>query len=47
MGVNVAGRRELLGLQVGNNETEAFWAEIVSHLKVRGLNGVKRVISKT
>jgi putative transposase len=45
MGVNADGRRELLGLKVGNSETEAFWAEFISHLKERGLGGVKLVIS--
>ena len=45
MGVNSDGRRELLGLKVGNSETEAFWAEFISHLKERGLGGVKLVIS--
>jgi len=33
MGVNGDGRRELLGLKVGNSESEAFWAEFISHLK--------------
>ncbi len=32
MGVNADGRRELLGLNVGNSETEAFWAEFISQL---------------
>jgi putative transposase len=37
MGVNADGRRELLGLKVGNSETEGFWAEFISHLKERAL----------
>jgi putative transposase len=45
MGVNVDGRRELLGLKVGDSESEPFWAEFISHLKERGLTGVKLVIS--
>jgi putative transposase len=45
MGVNDDGRRELLGLKVGDSESEAFWAEFLSHLKERGLTGVKLVIS--
>ena len=45
MGVNGDGRRELLGLKVGDSESEAFWAEFLSHLKERGLAGVKLVIS--
>ena len=45
MGVHADGRRELVGLKVGDSETEAFWAEFISHLKERGLAGVKLVIS--
>ena len=45
MGVNEDGRRELLGLKVGDSESEAFWAEFLSHLKERGLAGFKLVIS--
>ncbi len=32
MGLNEDGRRELLGLKVGDSETETFWAEFISHL---------------
>ena len=45
MGVNEDGRRELLGLKVGDSESEPFWAEFISLLKERGLGGVKLVIS--
>ena len=45
MGVNEDGRRELLGLKVGDSESEAFWAEFISHLRERGLSGVKLLIS--
>jgi len=45
MGVNEDGKRELLGLKVGNSETEAFWTEFISHLKEQGLGRVKLVIS--
>ena len=45
MGVNEDGRRELLGLKVGDSETETFWAEFIASLKERGLSGVKLVIS--
>ena len=45
MGVNADGRRELLGIKVGDSENEAFWAEFIAHLKERGLTGVKLVIS--
>ncbi len=45
MGVNADGHRELLGIKVGDSENEAFWAEFIAHLKERGLDGVKLVIS--
>jgi len=45
MGVNADGRRELLGLKVGDSESEAFWSEFIGSLKERGLTGVKLVIS--
>jgi len=44
-GVNADGRRELLGIKVGDSESEVFCAEFVAHLKERGLAGVKLVIS--
>ena len=45
MGVNADGRRELLGLKVGDSETEGFWSEFIAHLKERGLTGVRLVVS--
>ncbi|MCS5706444.1 IS256 family transposase [Synechococcus sp. FGCU-3] len=45
MGVNADGRRELLGLKVGDSESEPFWSEFIGSLKERGLTGVKLVIS--
>jgi transposase-like protein len=45
MGVNTDGRRELLGLKVGDSETEGFWAEFITSLKERGLTGVRLVVS--
>jgi putative transposase len=44
MGVNEDGRRELLGLKVGDSESESFWVQFISLLKERGLGGVKLVI---
>jgi putative transposase len=44
-GVNADGRRELLGLKVGDNESERFWSEFIASLKERGLTGVRLVIS--
>ncbi|MBM5801539.1 MAG: IS256 family transposase [Cyanobacteria bacterium K_DeepCast_35m_m2_023] len=45
MGVNADGRRELLGLKVGDSENEGFWSQFLGSLKERGLTGVKLVIS--
>jgi transposase-like protein len=45
MGVNSDGHRELLGLKVGDSESESFWSEFIGSLKERGLTGVKLVIS--
>ena len=45
MGVNADGRRELLGLKVGDSESEPFWSEFIGSLKERGLTGLKLVIS--
>jgi len=45
MGVNADGRRELLGLAVGDSESEGFWKAFIGSLKERGLTGVKLVIS--
>ena len=45
MGCNADGRRELLGLKVGDSETEGFWSEFIASLKERGLTGVRLVVS--
>jgi len=45
MGVNADGRRELLGLKVGDSESEGFWSDFLVSLKQRGLSGVKLMIS--
>ena len=44
-GVSADGRREVLGCEVGDSETEAFWAEFLGGLRDRGLGGVQLVIS--
>jgi len=38
-------RGELLGLKVGDSESEPFWSDFIGSLKERGLTGVKLVIS--
>ena len=45
MGVNADGRRELLGLKVGDSESEGFWSEFMASLKERGLSGLRLVVS--
>ena len=44
-GVTEQGRREILGLDVGDSEDEVFWRGFLNGLKKRGLTGVKLVIS--
>jgi len=44
-GVRQDGGREVLGLDVGDSEDEAFWTAFLRSLKARGLSGVRLVIS--
>ena len=44
-GVHESGRREIVGLDVGEAETEAFWREFLRALVARGLVGVQLAIS--
>jgi putative transposase len=44
-GVHETGRREILGIDVGEAETEAFWTEFLRGLVKRGLFGVQLAIS--
>ncbi|HEX2288594.1 MAG TPA: IS256 family transposase [Gaiellaceae bacterium] len=44
-GVHETGRREILGIDVGESETEAFWREFLKSLIARGLSGVQLVVS--
>jgi len=44
-GVHDMGRREVIGLDVGEAETEAFWREFLRGLVARGLVGVQVAIS--
>jgi putative transposase len=44
-GVDATGQREVIGLDVGAAETEAFWREFLPSLVRRGLAGVQLVIS--
>src|SRR5271169_2040851 len=45
IGVNLEGRRQVLGLDVIPAESEEGWAQFFKSLKERGLSGVKLVIS--
>ena len=44
-GVNLQGRREVLGLDVLPAESEESWAQFLKSLKERGLTGVRLVVS--
>ena len=44
-GVHESGYREVIGLDVGECETEAFWRSFLRSLVERGLTGVELVIS--
>src|SRR5205085_1068644 len=42
---NTEGRREIIGLSVGQSEAAPFWIDFLRSLSRRGLKGVKLVIS--
>ncbi len=44
-GINRDGYREVLGLTIGDSESEASWSEFFAWLKSRGLKGVDLVVS--
>jgi putative transposase len=44
-GVNDQGRRELLGLRLGDSESEGTWTDMFTWLKRRGLHGVEVLVS--
>ena len=44
-GVASDGNREILGCDLGDSESEAFWQQFLTSLRDRGLNGVRLVIS--
>ncbi|CAI8889616.1 transposase [Methylocaldum szegediense] len=45
VGVNAEGRREILGIGLGDSEAQVFWTEFLRSLRRRGLAGVQLVIS--
>ncbi len=44
-GVHESGRREVIGLDIGELESEAFWVAFLRSLRERGLAGVRLAIS--
>lgn len=44
-GVRADGHRGVLGVDIGNYETEGFWSEFLRDLTDRGLDGVKLAVS--
>jgi transposase-like protein len=44
-GINEDGYREILGLQLGDSESERTWSDFFTWLKGRGLHGVDLVVS--
>ncbi|MDT2248128.1 transposase [Paenibacillus larvae] len=47
IGVNTEGYREVLGLMLGDTESEASWSEFFSSLKGRGLRGVDLITRRS
>jgi len=45
VGVNRAGKRDILGVSVSLSEHEAHWRSFLDRLKTRGLGGVQLIIS--
>jgi transposase-like protein len=43
--VHESGRREVIGLEIGETESEAFWVEFLRQLRERGLRGVRLCVS--
>lgn len=43
--VHESGRREVIGIDIGETETEAFWVEFCRSLRARGLQGVRLCVS--
>ena len=44
-GVHESGRREVIGIDLGEVESEAFWIEFLRSLRSRGLMGLRLVVS--
>ena len=44
-GITADGNREILGCDLGDSESEAFWTQFLSSLRARGLAGVRLVVA--
>lgn len=44
-GINANGNREILGVRIGDSESESFWRETFEWLKERGMKDVSFVVS--
>lgn len=44
-GVNQDGRREILGLGLGDSEVQVFWMDCLRRWRQRGLSGIQLIIS--
>jgi transposase-like protein len=42
---NTDGKREIIGLSIGDSEASVFWTDFLRSLEKRGLKGVKLVVS--
>jgi putative transposase len=40
LGVNIHGKKEVLGLYLGDNESATFWLQVLSDLKQRGVDDI-------
>ena len=45
IGISEEGKRRLLGFDISDGESDYSWSRFFNHLKERGLNGLKMVIS--
>jgi transposase-like protein len=40
MGLNREGRKEVLGMWLGKNESSSFWMSVLTDLKARGVEDI-------
>lgn len=45
LGIDEQGHREILGVWIADTESEASWSEVFKELKMRGLGGVRYIVS--